>query len=293
MGRAKKEPGIRFPEFRDRFRELMGDQTIEKFSKTLGISRASVGFYIAGDRIPDALGVANIAKKCSVSADWLLGLVNDPTNEQDLKTISEKTGLSSLAVKEIIDRKDSVFFTETLDYLICEAKFLRRLINYSFSFIYGAICDSEYACIPLKTSFSSYRKIASKIGFSDILEALPYFGKEFAKRLQDNPKLLDNAMLQCLVQNVEIYEYNGEIRLGRDASFGDFYEPTQHELEEIDEWRDFEEIDKENQRLYEEYQRHTEVKQRFMEYYYKAKGISESGDNLMESKDIPTDRKDL
>lgn len=73
MSRAKKAMPARFPEFQAAFNELMGDMTIEKFAEKIGMSRATVGFYAAGQRIPDALGVKKIADKCGVSADWLLG----------------------------------------------------------------------------------------------------------------------------------------------------------------------------------------------------------------------------
>ena len=59
MNRAKKDAPPRFPEFREAFLELMGDMTLEQFAKKLGMSRATVGFYAAGQRIPDALGLKN------------------------------------------------------------------------------------------------------------------------------------------------------------------------------------------------------------------------------------------
>ena len=74
MSRAKKEEAPRFPEFRAAFLDLMGDMTLQEFADKLGMSRATVGFYAAGKRIPDALGVKTIAEKCNVSTDWLLGL---------------------------------------------------------------------------------------------------------------------------------------------------------------------------------------------------------------------------
>lgn len=46
----------------------------KEFAELLGMSRQTVGFYLNGDRIPDALGILRIAEKCNVSADWLLGL---------------------------------------------------------------------------------------------------------------------------------------------------------------------------------------------------------------------------
>ncbi len=64
MSRAKKDTPTRFPAFHGAFVELMGDMTIQQFADKLGMSRATVGFYAAGQRIPDALGVKIIAEKC-------------------------------------------------------------------------------------------------------------------------------------------------------------------------------------------------------------------------------------
>ena len=101
MNRAKKDAPPRFPEFREAFLELMGDMTLEQFAKKLGMSRATVGFYAAGQRIPDALGLKKIAEKCNVSADWLLGLTNIQTNDTDLRKVCEYTGLSEETISEL------------------------------------------------------------------------------------------------------------------------------------------------------------------------------------------------
>lgn len=68
----------RFPIFAKRFNELRGDMSQDEFSKYLGISRPTVGFYENGARIPDALVLRQIAEKCNVSVDWLLGLSDSP-----------------------------------------------------------------------------------------------------------------------------------------------------------------------------------------------------------------------
>ncbi len=87
---------VRFPVFMERFNSLMGDMTQAEFAKKLGMSRATVGFYCAGSRIPDALGVAKIAKICGVTSDWLLGLSDNDTVENT--SIAEHTGLSDRAI---------------------------------------------------------------------------------------------------------------------------------------------------------------------------------------------------
>ncbi|HIQ79133.1 MAG TPA: helix-turn-helix transcriptional regulator, partial [Candidatus Scatomorpha intestinavium] len=78
----------RFPEFTERFRELRGERDNTEFGKFLSISRQTVGFYCNGDRIPDALGLKQIAEKCGVSADWLLGLSEFKTIENRHSTFA-------------------------------------------------------------------------------------------------------------------------------------------------------------------------------------------------------------
>lgn len=101
MSRAKKDTPPRFPDFRDAFLELMGDMTLDQFSKKLEMSRATVGFYAAGKRIPDALGLKKIAEKCNVSADWLLGLTNTRSQDIEIKQICEKIGLEEQVIIQL------------------------------------------------------------------------------------------------------------------------------------------------------------------------------------------------
>lgn len=88
----------RFPEFTERFRELRGERDNTEFGKFLGISRQTVGFYCNGDRIPDALGLKQIAEKCGVSADWLLGLTDIRTVNSSERAACDYTGLTEETV---------------------------------------------------------------------------------------------------------------------------------------------------------------------------------------------------
>lgn len=105
MSRAKKPALVRFPEFQAAFNELMGDMTIKDFADKLGMSRATVGFYSAGQRIPDALGIKAIAEKCGVSADWLLGLSETKTISADVQDVCKQTGLSEEIVKYLLNNQ--------------------------------------------------------------------------------------------------------------------------------------------------------------------------------------------
>lgn len=95
MGNRSTE---RLPLFTERFKELQGDRLHTEFADFLGISRQTVGFYHNGDRLPDALTLVKIARKCGVSADWLLGLSDK--KEHDV-SISEYTGLTESSIEAI------------------------------------------------------------------------------------------------------------------------------------------------------------------------------------------------
>lgn len=100
MKRSGEEKN-RFPIFRERFRKLQGDRSNTEFAEFLGISRQTVGFYCNGDRIPDALGLKEIAETCEVSADWLLGLSDVQSVKGELRQVCEYTGLSQESIERI------------------------------------------------------------------------------------------------------------------------------------------------------------------------------------------------
>lgn len=88
----------KLPIFEKRFLQLREekDMSQDAFAKFLGISRPTVGFYENGDRIPDALILEKIARKCEVPSDWLLGLSESDTASYAL--IEHTTGLTPEAI---------------------------------------------------------------------------------------------------------------------------------------------------------------------------------------------------
>lgn len=139
MDRAKNVTLPRFPEFRDAFLELMGDMTLEQFAEKLGMSRATVGFYAAGKRIPDALGIKNIAEKCGVSADWLLGLSELKTTDTTMQQICKFTGLNKDAISGI--KRAAKLDKELLNHILGSGIFDYFITNLSsYRYAYAADC---------------------------------------------------------------------------------------------------------------------------------------------------------
>lgn len=91
----------RFPIFKENLNQLMKDEQMNttEFAEKLGLSRQTVGFYLNGDRIPDALTLRSICESCSVSADYLLGLAKERTPDQTIQSACRYTGLSEKAIE--------------------------------------------------------------------------------------------------------------------------------------------------------------------------------------------------
>lgn len=89
----------RLPIFTRRFRELQGERSNTEFADFLGLSRQTVGFYCNGDRLPDVITLLQIAEKCSVSTDYLLGQSDVRTQVPEIQSICKYTGLTESAVE--------------------------------------------------------------------------------------------------------------------------------------------------------------------------------------------------
>lgn len=73
------EKNDRFPVFRERLNKLLGNMTIAAFAQKAGVTRQTMGFYLNGQRLPDALTLAEMCKNLNVAADWLIGNTDDPS----------------------------------------------------------------------------------------------------------------------------------------------------------------------------------------------------------------------
>lgn len=114
----------RLPIFRQRLNELMGEMSTTEFAEKVGLSRQTMGFYLNGDRIPDAETLVRICEKCNISSDWLLGLSGDPDRQP---CAVDKLGLSSNAVQNIVSHRHIPQTMHGLNTLLESERFMRFL----------------------------------------------------------------------------------------------------------------------------------------------------------------------
>lgn len=131
----------RFPTFQENFRKLQGERSNTEFAKFLGMSRQTVGFYCNGDRVPDALVIRDIAEKCGVSADWLLGLSKFEQLNGEERQICDYLGLSEEAVQVFVGLKNSPleYKSGIANYVLTCSNFFQEVIEYLASCAWDSV----------------------------------------------------------------------------------------------------------------------------------------------------------
>ena len=95
----------RMREARNKISERNGKTyTQEEAAKAIGVTRSTIGLYETGDNVPDIKTTVRIAEAYNVTVNYLLGLDERPTYEEDF--IVKQTGLSPEAVNILIRLKN-------------------------------------------------------------------------------------------------------------------------------------------------------------------------------------------
>jgi transcriptional regulator with XRE-family HTH domain len=123
--------------FGDRLRTLRGDRGKSTFARFLGISNPSTYQNYEAGRIPNAQIVQEIATRCNVTTDWLLG--REPIVKPDASTPRASTPLREIAAPpcripegcNIIDRLNQQ--DAAIQELTAEVHTLTRLLGSSLA----------------------------------------------------------------------------------------------------------------------------------------------------------------
>lgn len=136
------------PIFQERLNAVKGDLTIDRFARKVGVARATMGGYLAGTRLPKADHLKQIAEKCGVSADYLIGLSD--AQSTDNRDISMALGLSDEAIEVLRKSKENPFRHFAYDKIIVDDKILPGITNYLFAFLEYLRLKSIFRVVPCK-----------------------------------------------------------------------------------------------------------------------------------------------
>lgn len=104
--------------------------TVEKFAQVGGVSRSAMQNYLDGTRTPGADTLIRICKHFSVSSDWLLGLSDTRSVDDDMKTAIQTLGLGEKALMKIVDPNGIGQLRKELSHLIEADAFYSFLKKY-------------------------------------------------------------------------------------------------------------------------------------------------------------------
>lgn len=102
--------------FAANIRKLMDERAITQdvLAKAIGKTRQTVSQYANGISEPSYEALIKIANFFSVSIDYLLGITDISSQNQNIRSIAEFTGLSQKAVEEIIEAKNSIWVIDLI-----------------------------------------------------------------------------------------------------------------------------------------------------------------------------------
>lgn len=194
---------MRLPVFAERFAQLRGNRTQGEFADFLGISRPTVGFYESGARIPDALVLRQIAEKCGVSSDWLIGLSDTQSLDIDIQQVCKFSGLSELVVDKLHSWKHSPLNKDGRYF-----SFLNHLLESDYFTMFLFRIYSFYATVIAETI---YQKLWDAYGLHDTDDSTPLWNQQWVKFYQEVKKLIADVSIPAKIRERLNYycQFNG------------------------------------------------------------------------------------
>ncbi len=227
---CRKKP--RMPILRERLNELRGELSYAEFAEKLDISRATVGFYLAGERVPDALTLKKIAEKCKVSVDYLLGL-SDAANLDNM-VIGSELGLSDKAIDGLRKSINNPFRKIIINELLEDDKMLSYISRYLFSFLEEERENSRFRFVPVRDELA---KGYADMNLVKLIELLPLWRRDMIDKIKGKEDLANELLLRYIASRTN--KGRCEYELSRLQGKIDCNEPEY----DPDEEEDYEDID--------------------------------------------------
>lgn len=136
------------------------------FAEFVGVARPTVGFYENGERLPNAFVLRQIAERCGVSTDYLVGIADIPSPNIEAQEVRKHIRLSNRALNKLILNKDQDVFNLFISSVVELTS--ERLLN---SLVLAIIAGRWWSNIPRgkKPTESVEFKLTVEEGFLRII----------------------------------------------------------------------------------------------------------------------------
>lgn len=219
------------PIFQERLNAVKGDLTIDRFARKVGVARATMGGYLAGTRLPKADHLKQIAEKCGVSADYLIGLSD--AQSTDNRDISMALGLSDEAIEVLRQAKGNPFRHFSYDRIITDKVILPAITQYLCAFLEYERLNSRYKVVPsygLSNGYADKKLVA-------IMTRLPEWKETAIAALKERSQLMEQLLLEYVASVVDERECNIVTYRPSDEEIEWMnYDPTEYDEEHEEYW---------------------------------------------------------
>ena len=201
----------------ERINTLLAERNVKQkeLAEMIGVTDNTISYFCSGKRIPNTQQIKCIADYFDVSADYLLGISNDTTKNEDVKAICDYTGLSEKAVNKLNKFNEATqggFFhsvTHNLNLMneFIESEILFNVLAYIDDYNYYAFLQNEVSKKMLQcdkkeihAESEKYWEYQKEMDFC--LFRIEEYGKDFAKircrKLLDDTKAKREMFLNSL-----------------------------------------------------------------------------------------------
>lgn len=182
----------------------------KELAKALNTIDNTISYFVSGSRSPNMEQLIKISKYLNVSVDYLLGLTDVMGKNSDVRSISDRTGLSESAIKNLIrfkERSDmnlmkNVYYLNSINHLLSSEiiPFLHYVAEYKFNLktsnnMNGANHYSSNALYNNKNEEEFEIPLKARISLLDAVDAARRFAEDFARtedKNQAHKKIQDN-----------------------------------------------------------------------------------------------------
>ena len=184
----------------------------QEIANALNVQRQIISYYETGKRQPNITDIVKLAELYNISADYILGLSDVATTDENMKYICGYTGLSEKAVKKLNESKDSGYITNLLlEYRTKEQDDDVSIVDLISAYL--SFRENNYSKVII-SSFSKKPELAPLLkekGVIDFIES-PYSKEIYSKAVQ-------SILLQEVTKMLE--ELNKDLNKGGEPNGND------------------------------------------------------------------------
>ena len=195
-------------QIKEKLKELRKSKgfTQEEMAKELSCNRQKIADWERGKSTPSADDLILLSKIFEVSTDYLLGLSNIKTTDDDLIFVAKYLDIDETTCLKIHNTDFDEHTKLFINYLFGNERLFKELDSYFSSCVLGWLYKSDYRFIPIKHRYSYIYDddLLRKYNFASLIDVLPKVQHRYLLSLKDNKKAVDQITFELISNYIDL-----------------------------------------------------------------------------------------